>query len=253
MTDTRPAKFVYIALALTLFSSTAFCFHKYAPEIISWVEQLGWLAPVLFIIIYCLATIMFVPTMIITLAGGALFGPTLGTLLNLVGATWGAACSFLITRYFSGNWLSQNKNGTVMKLIGSVEQKGWMSVAVLRLFPIVPFNLVNYGLGVTGIRFRTYLLTTFIFLIPPEIIYTYFGYAGMDVLLQQGSFYRNSGIIISGIAVLLLCLCKLGVLKINSVSFNQSKTTLAAQSADDLVQNQPQLENESLEAPAKNS
>lgn len=253
MTITRPAKFIYVALALILFSSTAFFFHKYAPEIIAWVEQLGWLAPVLFIIIYCLATIMFVPTMIITLAGGALFGPTLGTLLNLLGATWGAACCFLITRYFSGNWLSQNKNGNVMRLIRGVEQKGWMSVAVLRLFPIVPFNLVNYGLGVTGIRFRTYLLTTFIFLIPPEIIYTYFGYAGMDVLLQQESFYRNGGIIISGIAILLLCLCKLGVLKINGVLFKQPGTTLTAQSADDLVQNQLRLENEPLEAPAKNS
>lgn len=89
-------------------------------------------------------------------------------------------------------------------------------------------------------------------MIPPEIIYTYFGYAGMDVLLQQGSIYRNSGIIISGIAVLVLCLCKLGVLKINSISFNQSKTPLTAQSADDSVQNQSQPENESLEAPAKN-
>lgn len=253
MTDTRPAKFVYIVLALSLFSSTAFFFHKYAPEIISWVEQLGWLAPVLFIIIYCLATIMFFPTMVITLAGGALFGPILGTLLNLLGATWGAACSFLITRYFSGNWLPQNKNGSVMKLIRGVEQKGWMSVAILRLFPIVPFNLVNYGLGVTGIRFRTYLLTTFIFLIPPEIIYTYFGYAGMDVLLQQGSFYRNSGIIISGIAVLVLCLCKLGVLKINRASFNHLKTPLTAQPTGDSTQNQPQPESVSLEAPAKNS
>lgn len=163
MTEIRPAKFVYIALALTLFSSTAFFFHKYAPQIISFVEQLGWLAPVLFIIIYCLATILFVPTMVITLAGGALFGPILGTLLNLLGATWGAACSFLITRYFSENWLSKNKNGNVMKFVRGVEQKGWISVAVLRLFPIVPFNLVNYGLGMTGIRFRTYLFTTFIF------------------------------------------------------------------------------------------
>ncbi|MFJ1269000.1 TVP38/TMEM64 family protein [Legionella lytica] len=224
-----------MAIVFTLFCSSAFFFHKYAQAIISWVEQLGWLAPVLFIIIYCLATIMFVPTMVITLAGGALFGPTLGTLLNLLGATWGAACSFLITRYFSGTWLSQNKNGNVMKLIRGVEQKGWMSVAVLRLFPIVPFSLVNYGLGVTGIRFRTYLLTTFIFLIPLEIIYTYLGYAGMDALSEQGSFYRRSGIIILGLALLLLCLCKLGGLKLNSVSFNPSKKTLAAQAKDDLV------------------
>jgi uncharacterized membrane protein YdjX (TVP38/TMEM64 family) len=208
----HPFKIFFIVLILITLIVTAFLFQKYSSEIILWVNQLGWLAPVLFLVLYCLATLLFLPTMVITFAGGAIFGPFVGTLLNLFGATWGAACSFLITRHLISDWVSQNKGTRIRKLIQEVEQKGWMSVALLRLFPIIPFNIVNYGLGVTKIKFRTYLITTFVFLIPPEIIYTYFGYAGMDVLLTQGAFYRNGGMILSGIAIVILCLIKLGMI-----------------------------------------
>ncbi|MCW8386546.1 TVP38/TMEM64 family protein [Fluoribacter dumoffii] len=187
----------------------------------SWVHHLGWFAPLLFLIIYCFATIMFLPTMVITLAGGALFGPFFGTLLNLIGATSGAAFSFLITRHLVYNWFSQRKGKRLKKLISAVEQKGWLIVAVLRLFPIIPFNIVNYGLGLTGIGFRSYLITTFIFLVPAEIIYTYFGYAGMEALLQQGAFYKNKEILIAGLAILVLCFIK--ILHLNNFRFRYSK------------------------------
>ncbi|MFT4059011.1 MAG: TVP38/TMEM64 family protein [Legionella sp.] len=207
-----PLKIFFIILVLITLITTAFLFQKYSSEIILWVNQLGWLAPVLFLSLYCLATVLFLPTMMITFAGGVIFGPLAGTVLNLLGATWGATCSFLITRHLISDWVLQNKGTRINKLIYEVEQKGWMSVAILRLFPIIPFNIVNYGLGMTQIKFRTYLITTFIFLIPPEIIYTYFGYAGMDIFLTQGTFYRNSGIIISGSAILILFLIKLRML-----------------------------------------
>lgn len=208
----HPTKIFFIILALVTLITSAYIFQKYSTEIIHWVDQLGWMAPLLFLIIYCLATIMFLPTLVITMAGGAIFGPLFGALLNLFGATWGAACSFLITRHLISDWFSRKKGVKLSKLIDEVDQRGWMFIALLRLFPIIPFNIVNYGLGVTGIKFRTYLITTFIFLIPPEIIYTYFGYAGMDALLKQGTFYRNGGIIISGLAIITLCAFKLGLL-----------------------------------------
>lgn len=230
-------KLFFIVLAVATLVATAFFFQKHAKEVMHWVEQLGWLAPILFLVIYCLASIMFFPTMVITFAGGAIFGPFLGTLLNLLGATWGAAFSFLITRHLIFDWFSRKKGAKVSKLITEVDQKGWGFVALLRLFPIIPFNLVNYGLGVTGIKFRTYLITTFIFLIPPEIVYTYFGYAGMDILLTQGSFYRNSGMIISGVAVVILCLFKFGLLNLNQFSFKRKKKSINALAMDDSLGN----------------
>ncbi|MGC1183436.1 TVP38/TMEM64 family protein [Legionella sp.] len=217
------SKIVLIILVSVTLITTAFFFQKYSIEIINWVNQLGWFTPILFLVIYCLATIMFLPTMVITLAGGAIFGPLFGTVLNLLGATLGAACSFLITRHLISDWFSRKKEAKISKLINEVDQKGWMFGALLRLFPIIPFNIVNYGLGVTGIRFRTYLLTTLIFLIPPEIIYTYFGYAGMDILLTQDSFYRNSGIIIAGVVLIILCLFKFKLISIEQFQFKRSK------------------------------
>jgi uncharacterized membrane protein YdjX (TVP38/TMEM64 family) len=237
------AKLFFIILALAIFCAIAFIFQQHSIEIIAWIEHLGWLAPVLFLIIYCLATIMLLPTMVITLAGGAIFGPLFGTVLNLFGATLGAICSFLITRHLIYNWFFRKKGTKLSKLIHEVDQKGWMFIALLRLFPIIPFNLVNYGLGVTGIKFRTYLITTFIFLIPPEIIYTYFGYAGMDMLLK----HRNSGIIVSGLAIIILCALKFGVW---NTKF-RFKKTLPTQPLDVASHNPSHPENELLEHPIK--
>lgn len=197
--------FIFVLFALIV---CALSFQKHSLEIIDWINNLGWLAPVLFLILYSLASLMFLPTMVLTLAGGAIFGPVIGTVLNLIGATFGAAFSFLISRHLIYEWFSKKRGEKLNKLIAGVDQKGWMFVAFLRLFPIIPFNLVNYGLGVTGIKFRLYIITTFIFLIPAEIIYTYFGYAGMDALSKPDHFYRNSGIILTGLAILFLCIIK---------------------------------------------
>lgn len=168
---------------------------------IDWINSLGWLAPILFIITYCLATLLLLPTMVLTLAGGAIFGPVIGTLINLIGATFGAAVAFLISRHLISEWFEKRKGPRLNKIIAGVEQRGWIFVALLRLFPIIPFNIVNYGLGITGIPFRLYVTTTFIFLFPPEILYTYFGYAGRDVLSNSGQFYKNGGLIILGLVV----------------------------------------------------
>lgn len=201
-------KTIPFILALALFITGAVIFQKHALEIIAWINELGWLAPMFFLITYCLATIMFLPTMVLTLAGGALFGPIIGTMLNLLGATSGAACSFLITRHLVYERFSTQRGAKLDKLIAGVDEKGWMFVAFLRLVPIIPFNLVNYGLGITGIKFRLYLITTFIFLIPAEIIYTYCGYAGMDILAKHSHFYKNGGLLLSVLIVLFLCAIK---------------------------------------------
>ena len=72
------------------------------------------------------------------------------------------------------------------------------------LIPYYSFYLVNYGLGLTNIRFSLYLLTTFIFLTPTEILYTYCGYAGINALTNPNPFYKSSSLILAGIAILLL-------------------------------------------------
>ncbi len=148
----------------------------------AWINEAGVLAPMVFILIYALATVLFFPGSVITLAGGALFGPVLGAFLNLTGATLGAALAFLISRYLASDWIAEKAGGKVKQLINGVEGEGWRFVAFVRLVPLFPFNLLNYALGLTKIRFMHYLLATYVFMLPGAIAYTYLGYAGREAI-----------------------------------------------------------------------
>lgn len=197
--NTLMRKFCF-ALALAAIALCAFFFHQNAAVILDWINTLGVIAPVFFLILYCVSSIFFIPTLALTMAGGALFGPLIGTFINLLGATIGAACAFCISRYMIYDWLASKKNVRVKKLIVGVEQQGWQFVAILRLIPVVPFSLVNYGLGITGIKFSHFILATAIFLIPVEILFTYCGYLGMDILAHPETLYKSTSVI------LLICL-----------------------------------------------
>jgi uncharacterized membrane protein YdjX (TVP38/TMEM64 family)/rhodanese-related sulfurtransferase len=147
-----------------------------------WIKDAGVLAPVVFMLIYALATVLFLPGSVITLAGGALFGPVLGTFYNLTGATLGAALAFLISRYIASDWIADKAGGRVKQLINGVEGEGWRFVAFVRLVPLFPFNLLNYALGLTRIRFWHYLIATYVFMLPGALAYTYLGYAGREAI-----------------------------------------------------------------------
>lgn len=190
-------KTVLIVFMILIFVICASSFQHHAPYLLNQIKHLGWLGPFFFLLFYCLATLLILPTMVLTLAGGALFGPVFGTLLNLTGATLGAACAFCISRYWAHDWFARRSGPRTNKLIQGVEQRGWQFVALLRLVPIIPFNLVNYGLGITDIKFSHYFLTTLIFMTPAEIIYTYCGYAGMDAIINPSSLYSYAIILLS--------------------------------------------------------
>src|SRR3990167_6778172 len=146
------------------------------------VDKLGTLkifAPILFVLLYCLTSIFCLPTVLVVLAGGALFGPIFGTILNILGATLGAASGFWISRYLKTDQVKFRGHQRAERLIRQVEHQGWKSVALLRLTPLIPANLVNYALGLTTIKFSHYLITTVVFLIPNKMIVTYCGYYGM--------------------------------------------------------------------------
>ncbi len=148
----------------------------------AWIQDAGPVAPLLFILIYALATVLFLPGSVLTLAGGALFGPVPGTLYNLTGATLGATFAFLIARYLASDWVAEKSGGRVKQLINGVEGEGWRFVAFVRLVPLFPFNLLNYALGLTRLRLLPYVIATCIFMLPGAIAYTYLGYAGREAV-----------------------------------------------------------------------
>jgi uncharacterized membrane protein YdjX (TVP38/TMEM64 family)/rhodanese-related sulfurtransferase len=157
-----------------------------------WVQSAGLAAPLLFMLVYAIAAVFFLPGSVLTLAGGALFGPVLGTFYNLTGATLGALLAFLVARYLASDWVAQRAGGRLKQLITGVEAEGWRFVAFTRLVPLFPFNLLNYALGLTRIRLWHYLLATYVCMLPGAFAYTYLGYAGREAvaggegLIQKG-------------------------------------------------------------------
>ncbi|PCI08957.1 MAG: sulfurtransferase [Gammaproteobacteria bacterium] len=156
-----------------------------------WLAQAGWWAPVIFIFIYIVATVLFLPGSVFTLAGGVIFGPIFGLLYNLIGATIGAALSFLISRYLASDIVSRRAGSKLKQLINGVDAEGWRFVAFVRLVPLFPFNLLNYALGLTKIRFKEYVVATFVFIIPGAAAYTYIGFAGREALGGNDGFIQN--------------------------------------------------------------
>jgi uncharacterized membrane protein YdjX (TVP38/TMEM64 family) len=151
------------------------------------VGRLGWLAPLVFIAAYSVATVFFLPGVLFTLAGGVLFGPWFGTLYSLTGATIGASLAFLVARYLARDWVAQRAGRRLRQLIDGVDAEGWRFVAFVRLVPLFPFNLLNYALGLTRIPLTHYVLTSFLFMAPGGAAYTYLGYAGREAAAGSGA------------------------------------------------------------------
>lgn len=148
----------------------------------AWIAGFGITAPLVFVAVYALASVLFLPGMVMTLAGGALFGPVWGTLINLLGATLGATAAFLVARYLGADWVSRRLGGRLKELVAGVEAEGWHFVAFVRLVPLFPYNLLNYALGLTRIRLLAYVIATFVFMAPGAFAYTYVGYAGRQAI-----------------------------------------------------------------------
>ena len=147
-----------------------------------WIGSLGMAGPIVFMLIYALGTVLFFPGSVLTLAGGAMFGPVWGTLYNLTGATLGATLAFLIARYIASDWVERKSGKRLMQLRNGVEAEGWRFVAFVRLVPLFPFNVLNYALGLTRIRLSHYVITSYLCMLPGAIAYTYLGYAGREAI-----------------------------------------------------------------------
>ncbi|MGD2119680.1 MAG: VTT domain-containing protein [Chromatiales bacterium] len=182
--------------------SFIYCERFDAEVLQQWITAAGIAGPLLFMALYAVGTVLFLPGALITLAGGALFGPVLGTLYNLTGATLGAALAFLIARFIGAAWVQQRSSGFSKRLLQGVEAEGWRFVAFTRLVPLFPFNLLNYALGLTRIPFWQYLVTTWICMLPGAIAYTYLGYAGREALAGSEGLVQKGLIALALLAAL---------------------------------------------------
>ena len=145
-----------------------------------WVADLGSWGVLLFILVYILATVLFFPASILTIGAGFIFGVLLGTVVVSIAATAGAALAFLIARYLARDQVErQVANSPRFKRIDrAIGEHGAKLVFLLRLSPLIPFNISNYFYGLTAVKFWPYVLASWIGMLPGTLLYVYIGAAG---------------------------------------------------------------------------
>jgi uncharacterized membrane protein YdjX (TVP38/TMEM64 family) len=148
----------------------------YLPRLTAAVDGLGLWGPVVFIAAYALACVAFVPASLLTLGAGALFGVLHGTIFVLIGATLGALGAFLIARYLARDWVMQrvSRDPRFAAIDRAIAEQGRKVVFLLRLSPVIPFNVLNYALGLTKVRITDFLIAS-VGMIPGTLLYVYTG------------------------------------------------------------------------------
>jgi uncharacterized membrane protein YdjX (TVP38/TMEM64 family) len=168
---TTPPAFALESSASTGFNPQTILFHA-----LTWVDSLGAVGAIAFIIIYILATVAFFPGSILTLGAGVVFGLVLGSFYVFIGATIGATAAFLVGRYLARGWVAEKIQGNskFQAIDEAVGKEGLKIVLLTRLSPIFPFTLLNYAYGVTGVSLKDYLIGC-AGMIPGTIMYVYIG------------------------------------------------------------------------------
>lgn len=169
-------------LILVIFAIVAIVAAEYfqLPQLLMstllWVQTLGYWAPIAFIGIYNLATILLIPGSLLTIGGGTIFGVVWGSIYVLIAATLGAILAFTIGRYFARDWVRQqlDRYPKFKAIETAVAKEGVKIVLLTRLSPLFPFNLLNYAYGITGVSLKDYTIGS-IGMIPGTILYVYIG------------------------------------------------------------------------------
>lgn len=144
-------------------------------EIEDGIRRAGPAAPVAFVVLYAVLTVLVFPGSVLTIAGGIVFGTTLGTVLAVVGASLGSAGAYLVGRRLGREQVAKLAGSRIGPIDEWLERRGFVAVLYARLLPVVPFNILNYVAGVTSIRFRDYLLASVIGIVPGTFAYAALG------------------------------------------------------------------------------
>ncbi len=176
------------------------------PKIKTWVASFGKIAPLIYIGLYLVSTVFFLPGSPVTVLAGFVFGPLWGVFYASVASIISVSVAFLIARYVARDlvegWVKDNAQ--FRKIDEQVEEQGWRILMFTRLVPIFPFNLQNYAYGLTNIRFSTYVLVSAIFMLPGTAVFVQLGGAFVS---GEGNIWKTLLYLgVAGVLMLLLSL-----------------------------------------------
>ncbi len=144
---------------------------------LDWIAQLGPWGAVIFIGLYVVATVLFIPGSVLTLGAGAIFGAAWGSVYVSIASTLGATAAFLIGRYLARDAIARKIKGNerFAAIDKAVANEGWKIVGLTRLSPVFPFTLLNYAFGLTRVKLGHYVLASWIGMMPGTVMYVYLG------------------------------------------------------------------------------
>ena len=155
----------------------------FLPKTIDWIGSCGVWGPFVFLGVFIISAIFFVPSVIFAFSGGVLFGFGKGFVLSLTGIGLGALSAFLIGRYLAHDFVQEKiaVNPEFQKIFNALKVKGWKVIFLARLSPIFPFLIGNYAFGVTKISARQYFIASVLGSAPSALVYTYAGFMTGDI------------------------------------------------------------------------
>ena len=161
-----------------------------APRLLSTVahiQSVGPAAPIAFILIYALAVVALIPASLLTIAGGAVFGLLPGVAYALIGATLGSTAAFLLGRHVARRLVAARLAAMprFVAIERAVSARGRRIVLLLRLSPVVPFNFLNYALGLTTISVWDFVFAS-LGTVPGAFVYAYAGKVTGEALALAG-------------------------------------------------------------------
>ena len=175
--------------------ASALPFLQWMVDFIHWAKGMGAAGGAIYAVFYIVGTALFFPGLPLTLGAGFLYGAIIGTLVVSPASVAGATLAFLIARYVARGWVTRRlkKYPQAAAIDRAIEKNGFKAVVLLRLQPVLPFNILNYALGLTSIRLRNYMLASWIGMFPATVLYVYMGSVINDISdLLRGR--PNSGI-----------------------------------------------------------
>lgn len=160
----------------------------------TFVLSFGIYAPLIFILLFTLAPLIFFPDGILALAGGLIFGFAWGSFYIVLGALCGGTLSFYLARLYGNKMREKLAHEKLINFQTRVKKHGFVMILLLRLVPLVPFNIISYSAGFSTIRYRDFFFATLLGMFPGVLVYANIG--AQSLSFGSREFYISVGLLI---------------------------------------------------------
>lgn len=163
-------------------------------DIQNYVTSFGDLAPIIYIIMFALVPLTLFPDSILAIGGGLIFGLTKGYIYTVIGALIGATLSFYISRKLGRDFVKKLSKEKLDDVESMIDYNGFFIVLMLRLIPLFPFDIISYGAGLTSVKYKDFIVATFLGTIPGILVFTNIG--AQSVNIGSEKFYISIGALV---------------------------------------------------------